>query len=191
MESYLSKWASVAGLVRSFTATNSRFESLERRAQHIAAYPAKTVDANFNCHCFESPPEAENVELSFDAEPRKKGPDTRLKLIRLAEEVRDKQTRAGFARELMCQSGLRNLRAQIGYAYSKVPWDFYLVGMLRQSQRTAKIRPFTTRPRIASSAAFSFKCCLVGPNACCLVFLLGLSSRPHLRGPVVVWDAAR
>ena len=50
IESYLSRCASVAGLVKSLTATNSISVLPKCGAKYVAANPAKAVDANLHCH---------------------------------------------------------------------------------------------------------------------------------------------
>ena len=50
MESYLSRWARVAGVVRSLTATNSMSGIAERGAEDVASDAAEAVDAYLDCH---------------------------------------------------------------------------------------------------------------------------------------------
>ena len=50
MGAYFERCASVFGLVRSLTATNSRPGSFEGGAEDVAADAAKAVDACFDCH---------------------------------------------------------------------------------------------------------------------------------------------
>ena len=50
IESYLSRWASVAGLVKSLTATKSMSVVAKRGAQNVAANAAEAVNSNLNCH---------------------------------------------------------------------------------------------------------------------------------------------
>ncbi len=50
IESYFSRCANVAGLVKSFTATKSMFLIAHCSAKYVTANPAKAVDANLHCH---------------------------------------------------------------------------------------------------------------------------------------------
>ena len=50
VESYLSRWALVAGGTRSLTATTSMSATRQRGPQEVPADPPKPVDAYPNCH---------------------------------------------------------------------------------------------------------------------------------------------